>query len=198
MEIDLVRAIDTFLEFQPELQAPTLHPAFLVADSKRNEDLIPVFWLYEEKENQFRFYHAFHLSQISDTDYYDIRSAYGYGGPLANTNDAAFLSRAWKFYTQWCAEKKVVAEFVRFHPLLENWKYYQGAVWPERQTVWIDLLNQDRMNLYDKRVRTSIRKAINQGLKITWLSGSDALSIFPNFYRTAMQDIITNDFYFFS
>src|ERR1041385_4589607 len=48
----------------------------------------------------------------------DAISPYGYGGPLANTEDAAFLSAAVDALVAGLRERGVVSAFVRLHPLL--------------------------------------------------------------------------------
>jgi len=57
--------------------------------------------------------------QVSE-ECYDIQTVYGYSGPLSNTKDPRVLGRLWEPFREWCKEKKVVAEFIRFHPPLEN------------------------------------------------------------------------------
>jgi lipid II:glycine glycyltransferase (peptidoglycan interpeptide bridge formation enzyme) len=69
---------------------------------------------------------------------------------------------------------------------------------PERETVWIDLTQPDLIANYEKRVRASIRKGVNAGLEVKWLSGGAAFAVFPDFYRNAMKDIVQDDFYLFS
>ena len=61
--------------------------------------------------------------------YLDITSAYGYGGPLVSTPDGgpADATRRVRLlglfraeFSAWCREQRIVSEFIRFHPLLEN------------------------------------------------------------------------------
>ena len=47
----------------------------------------------------------------------DLETAYGYGGPLATTLDPVFLAAAWEGFAQWCRQRRVVCEFLRFHPI---------------------------------------------------------------------------------
>ena len=39
----------------------------------------------------------------------DIESAYGYGGPLSNTDDDEFLKQCFESFSNWCLEQNVVA-----------------------------------------------------------------------------------------
>jgi len=47
-------------------------------------------------------------------------SIYGYGGPIASTEDPAFLTAAHATIEAHQREAGVISEFVRFHPLLDN------------------------------------------------------------------------------
>ena len=86
-----------------------------------------------------------------------MQSAYGYGGPVASTTDPAFLQSASAVWKDWCQEKKVLVEFIRFHPLLENWRFFSGDIFDDRMTVWIDLAVPGLMAQYTTRVRTAVR-----------------------------------------
>src|SRR5439155_16485764 len=59
-------------------------------------------------------------SEALDRVAYDLETVNGYTGPLATTDDPAFLRGVWEGFHEWCVDRGVVAEFVRFHPLLEN------------------------------------------------------------------------------
>jgi len=56
--------------------------------------------------------------------YKDIETAYGYSGPLSNSSNVNFIEKAQSIFSEWCHDKNVVAEFIRFHPLLKNTNFY--------------------------------------------------------------------------
>src|SRR5215203_3641715 len=86
------------------------------------------------------FFYPFLLKPIDDT-WFDIETVYGYTGPLSTTTDPDFLNETWRLFSDWCRESKVVAEFIRFNPLLDNTRYVDPAceVKLNRETVVINL-----------------------------------------------------------
>jgi hypothetical protein len=164
-------------------------------DAERSGDMEPFFWLYEEGEKLV--YQGGHVASIPGTRYRDIQTPYQYGGPVSNSQDPAFLLRAWQAYTSWCAENAVALEFVRFHPLLRNWDIYPGEAVFNRAAIWVNLARSDLMASYQTRVRTAVRKAIKSGLRVEWRSGPESAEWFREFYHTVMREIGAEQFYFF-
>ncbi|GIO07336.1 hypothetical protein J31TS6_33640 [Brevibacillus reuszeri] len=195
MQIPYERALDIFNRFEREDKCPSLHPSYLLIDAKREPGLEPTFFLYEEEGHIY--YHAFHMAKVPNTPFFDIQSPYGYGGPLSSTSDDCFLIRAWNEYRSWCNSKKVIAEFIRFHPILNNFKNYKGEVINERETVWINLQTEDLFSQYQTRARRKIRKAEGNGLRIEWCSFEEFYSWFPNLYVELMNKLNAEPFYYF-
>ncbi len=65
--------------------------------------------------------------QVLDQELFDIETPYGYGGPISNSEDADFLSEANRAFSEWCISHGVVAEFIRFHPLLQNQRWVRSG-----------------------------------------------------------------------
>lgn len=189
-------ALEVFERFNDLQKAPSLHPYYIVADAKRDPALEATFIVYEGDE-AFT-YHGLHLKKIEGTRYYDMQSPYGYGGLIASSDDRAFLSQAWSEQTAWCQEHKVMVEFIRFHPLLKNWRYYEGEVFYNRQTVWLDLTNENLLMSYSTRARTAIRKALKNGLQVEWWGRDDFLPVFLNIYHGVMQELDAENMYYFN
>jgi hypothetical protein len=195
MWINFERALKAYDRLEGSYQLPTLSPIYVEIDAQRQDDLEPFFWLYEEGENFV--YQGGHLARIPATHYRDIQTPYQYGGPVSNKDDAAFLLRAWQEYTGWCRENAAVLEFVRFHPLLRNWNIYPGEATFNRIAVRVDLASTDLMTSYQTRVRTAVRKAEKNGLRVEWREGSESAEWFMEFYHSAMREIAADQFYFF-
>ena len=195
MQISYERALEAFGRLEDSCQLPTISPAYVLIDAERDKELAPFFWLYEEGEKLV--YQGGHLASIPGTQYRDIQTPYQYGGPVSNTVDSAFLLRAWQEYTPWCSENAVAVEFVRFHPMLRNWDLYPGEAVFNRAAVWVDLALSDLMTSYKPRVRTALRTAVKNGLRVEWRSGPESTEWFTKFYHTAMREIGTEQFYFF-
>ncbi len=189
------KAADVLQRLPAGLQAPSLHPNYLLADAKRGSDLSPCFFVHEEGGESY--YHAFHTEPVPGTEFIDVQSAYGYGGPVASTTDREFLRAASAAWSAWCQESKVLVEFIRFHPLLENWRFFSGDSFDDRATVWIDLAISDLMAGYATRVRTAIRKAMKAGLRVEWWGTAQFLAVFPALYADTMRTIGAEDGYFF-
>lgn len=62
------------------------------------------------------------------TGYYDISTPFGYGGPVVRShqNSAALVSRFREKFCSYCREQKIIAEFIRFHPLQGNALPFKG------------------------------------------------------------------------
>lgn len=195
MQVDFSTAVRMFELLPGRQQSAYLHPYYVMADVSRDQDLEPVFFVYREKDHIF--YHAFHLGKVKGTDFSDIQSPYPYGGPLSSTLDRGFLKKAWSNYISWCQEKNILAEFVRFHPLLENWLYYPDEIRYMRKTVWIDLEPADLLSAYTARVRTALRKAQKHGLQINWINDQYAYKTFLELYFQAMKRLQAEEFYYF-
>lgn len=132
-----------------------------------------------------------------DKEYYDIQGAYGYNGIISSTEDAEFIAAFWEAFDAYCQEQDIVAEFTRFHPLLNN----QRLVSPKmkaffsRNTVALDLTDDDIwMHQISSKNRNMIRKAEKEGVTIV---ESDDYETFRRLYDGTMTDLHAEDFYFF-
>jgi hypothetical protein len=189
-------AILVFDNLPSRLRAPSLHPGYVLSDATRADSLSPTFFVYQSGGESF--YHAFHTEAVHGITAIDVQSPYGYGGPVATTTDAHFLSEAWTEYHQWCQENDVLVEFMRFHPCLENWRFFSGEVWYDRDTVWLDLSRTAVMDGYAVRSRTAVRKAVASGVKCEWVAAESFLEEFPQLYLAAMNRLGASDAYRFS
>lgn len=189
------RAERVLARIEGRLTCPSHHPAYLRIDAMRESGLSPAFFLYEE--GQEAFYHAFLIRAVPGLDLYDIQTPYGYGGAVATTSNSSFLSRAWTSFHAWCRENNILAELVRFHPLLENWRLYPGEVMFNRETVGIDLTGGNLFAQYLTRARRKVRKALRQGLIVEWTDHAEFFRYFPLLYQRLMEEREAQPFYFF-
>lgn len=124
--------------------------------------------------------------------YQDIEGVYGFSGPIATTNDPEFLAEAWTAFDGWAAEQRVVAEFVRFNPLLANERFAPSSMTCERvrQHVIVDLRRDpDRIwsEVYSKKNRNMIRKAEREGLTVRFEDPDGHVEDFTRLYRETMD-----------
>lgn len=196
MRIDLEQAESFFAALPRERQIASLHPRYVIADAARDERLEACFHGFAEGGRCWM--HAVHRSALPGVGGFDAQSPYGYGGPLSNSDDPEFLARAWAVYRDWQRQSGCVAEFVRFHPLLNNELWYGGTVRDDRATVWIDLALVDLLGSYAGRARTAIRKAQKCDVEFAWIKTDRAcIEKFSRFYREAMLALNASVFYHF-
>ncbi len=140
-----------------------------------------------------------------DRDYYDIQGAYGYNGVVSTSDDRSFLQGLSDAWQQWCQEYYVVAEFIRYNPVLQNEKRCFWAPPIEAlDNVLLYLNSYDEVwkHAYHRDVRTSIRKARQYGLTFSAHFGSEITAaqfdIFQSLYLHTMQRRNASSFYLFS
>lgn len=134
-----------------------------------------------------------------DKEYYDIQGAYGYNGLIASTNDAKFIAEFWAAFDAWCQENDIIAEFMRFHPLLNNQRLASPKMktFFSRHTVALDLglsLDEIWTQQFRSKNRNMIRKAEKEG--VTIVESAD-YEIFRKLYDGTMTNLNAENYYFF-
>lgn len=132
-----------------------------------------------------------------DREYYDIQGAYGYNGLISSTDNPKFISDFWNVFDAYCQENDIIAEFMRFHPLLNNYLLASPKmkIFFSRHTVGLDLSDDDIwMHQISSKNRNMIRKAEKEGVQIV---ESDDYETFKILYDGTMSDLHAEDFYFF-
>ncbi|MDD3567448.1 MAG: GNAT family N-acetyltransferase [Bacteroidales bacterium] len=140
-----------------------------------------------------------------DKEYFDIQGAYGYNGVLTNTYNCTFIDNFYKSFYNYCQPNNIIAEFTRFHPLLENQKFSINhmQVLFDRETISIDLTkNYDEIwkNDYSSRNRNMIRKAEKQGYTCKIISKPLKTEIdnFISIYLNNMEMVGAEEYYYFN
>ena len=129
-----------------------------------------------EDGNDLALY-PFLLNRINDLgyklqeSYYDIQGAYGYNGVVYSSDDLDFIRRFYNSFEKFCKSNNIIAEFTRFHPILENNKFSENFfdVIYDRQTVYIDLSQKyDYIyKNYTRSAKQNLQKAVVADLKNT-------------------------------
>jgi UDP-N-acetylbacillosamine alanyltransferase len=134
-----------------------------------------------------------------DDGFYDLETAYGYGGYYSTTEDPRFLEKALNAYHQRCVDERIIAEFVRFHPYntfpsVNNG--YLDFLTPERQTVSIDLTipKEERWSGYSSTTRNILRK-VTPHLVFQETKNIDG---FMHLYQSTMEKNNANSYYYFT
>lgn len=134
-----------------------------------------------------------------DKEYYDIQGAYGYNGIISSTDNPELIAEFWEAFDAYCQENDIIAEFTRFHPLLNNQRLASPKMktFYSRHTVSLDLsLSEDDiwMRQISSKNRNMIRKAEKEGVTIV---ESNDYNSFMQLYNGTMKDLHAEDFYFF-
>lgn len=135
--------------------------------------------------------------KISKKKYFDITTPYGYGGFIIEGNDKKSLE---KEYIDFCVKENIICEFVRFHPIIENFK--NNTIYELNclgDTITMDTSDKDTIwkNITSKN-RNMIRKAYKSGMKIYWGRNPQIIKSFMKIYNETMDRDEANSYYYFS
>lgn len=159
-----------------------------------------------KKANNF-FYLPYIKNQISkkllSEDYFDFETAYGYSGPLSNSEDKVFLNQAWENFNIFCSKARIIAGLIRFNPFLDNHliskqKFIRISF---EKDIVIKNLKKDSKDIYEqyeKDVKSNIKKAIKNNILINIDNSTAAIKSFRKVYIKLLKTKKTNDFYFFT
>ena len=159
-------------------------------------------FVYEDSGNIFLFPYLKRNIKLLGSGYYDFETPYGYGGPLSTVTDPQFIRDAWGAFLNISRSQKLIAGFIRFHPLLANYKGVNMLlpVYLDRKTVAIDLtLPKERLfseEIHSKH-RNVIRKAQDHGLRFVVDEDFKNLDAFIKIYKRTMDSMIADEFYYF-
>jgi hypothetical protein len=153
-------------------------------------------------------YYSFILRPIfvngEPLDYSDIITPYGYGGPITlaceNCEKQKLLKSFDIEFSKYCADNRIISEFVRFHPLFNNIEYCKEIYDVEfnRHTIVIDLtLGDIAKDSFSSKCRNMIRKAINNGIVIDFDFTGNSINEFHRLYTLTMQKNNAKNYYFF-
>ncbi|WP_335870609.1 GNAT family N-acetyltransferase [Bacillus sp. 2205SS5-2] len=179
---------------------------------ERNGDGKAILFIYHEQEN-FVYYPFFirslkdlpeSINPSSGEEFFDITTPYGYGGPNPNLkgceDEKGFLHRFHDVFHQYCVENNIITEFIRFHPLLQNQKYFdESFIHYSRNTVYIDtsIDKEEIWENYHSTHRNRIRKSLKNNFKIRHRSLKEHKD-FRRLYYSTMNKNNALDYYYFS
>lgn len=146
------------------------------------------------------------IVRVGDADvdggWSDLESVYGYSGPLATTQDTDFVARAWQAFEAWCVEERVVAEFIRFSPLLRNEALAAPGtdVVHDRDTVLLrlDVSEEELWSSYPSVQRNMVRKAERSGLLARAVSVEAGIRDFRRVYEATMERVGADRYFLLS
>ena len=167
-----------------------------------------VNWRYEGCEGIVNHMFLFRKIPINlnDGDWFDIITPYGYGGPVIQEVRSGHQKKDLvcafeKSFSEYCKEKRIVSEFVRFHPILNNAQDFVDVYHAEhiRNTVGTDLKHySDPVAAeFSKSCRKTIRQAINKGVSWKITVNPQNLDRFREIYYATMDRNRADTYYYF-
>ena len=148
--------------------------------------------------------HAYACSPISSTGLYDVEPLMGYSGMLANTTQAEFLQAALAEYSAFCRHRGVVAELLRFSPMMRNHEpldgLFGGLRLTEQKPIAYIRLSTDHeamLATYARDCRTKVRKGLRRYEHRELLKSSPEWDLFVAMYRRSMQALGANPAWLF-
>lgn len=167
------------------------------------------FWLYLDDKN-FLLY-PYIISSVNSLGYdlaydvHDVCGAYGYNGPIGNVQDLSLIVAFNNQLKEYFADRRVVTEFVRYCPLINNRVYHsytdQSHV---LDNVYIDLgmgLDTVWNDSFEYSVRKTVTKGIAYRLSTEIYTGKrltvSEIEIFHTIYSSTMERNSADDFYHF-
>ena len=168
-----------------------------------------IFLVYYYNDNE-RFCYVVMQSDVAKCDkfkglieegrYFDWETPYGYGGPLT---DGSISEETQKDFLnaikQYCTNHGIVSQFIRFHPLLENYdtlplvmetRYLRDTIFIDTESPELIMANMDGKN------RNMVRKAIKNNVTIIKKDITE-FDDFLSMYNETMKKNGADDYYIF-
>lgn len=162
-------------------------------------------------ENQYgKIKHQFIKREIpeslwSQEKLYDIVTPYGYGGPVvleaAEGEKEKLVNSFYSAFSEYCRAERIVSEFIRFHPVLNNaldFKEVYQPIW-DRNTLGTNLRDFEDpvQSEFSKRCRKNIRQAVGKGVSFRICYQPKSLDLFKTIYYDTMTRNAASDYYYF-
>ena len=129
---------------------------------------------------------------IPNGKYFDWETPYGYGGPLTDSVISEEAQAAFKKeITEYCSGRGIISQFVRFHPLLENYNTMPYVIETKylRDTIFIDTANPGLIMLnMDSKNRNMVRKAQKNKVSIIKKDITEFEDFIPMYVETMKKN----------
>lgn len=142
------------------------------------------------------------VGKIPEGEYFDLATPYGYGGWLFEGEEKEdSFDKFSEEYTSLCKDNKIVSEFVRFHPVLENASFINDRYYDTvllGPTVAIELDDKEKIwERYSSKNRSHIRVAMKEGVSVKIDNSKEAFEQFMKIYETTMDHDDADSYYYF-
>jgi len=176
-----------------------------------NEEGVPYLFYFQSNEGSaaqvslVRDLSSIAVTKPEYSHFKDMVTPYGYGGPLLSVaedrSDSRVMVQFRSSLQEYCLRENIIAEFIRFHPLLNNpaQNSSNGITSICRgKTVYMDLsLPKDEIwRSLAPSNRNKIRKSLKNGVQIT-SGGRQYVQDLFNLYNQRMHNLQATHNYFF-
>jgi hypothetical protein len=147
--------------------------------------------------------HAIAPKPIGGTGLYDVEPFIGYGGLLTNSDDKYFLHEALLAYSAACRNLNVIAELIRFDPLLLNHQFFidrdELNVVSAKHVIVVSCENNFEMQVshFSKSCRSTLRRGLRD-YHARVLDKSREIEVFRNLYEGSIARIAADKRWLFS
>ncbi|MDI6704136.1 MAG: GNAT family N-acetyltransferase [bacterium] len=170
-----------------------------------NEENYIIYPFFKRKLSLLPFYSS--MSERGE-EVFDSVSPYGYSGPLARIRDRSITSSLWKAFLdkfhEYCIKERIVAEFVRFHPFINNkgqlMEFCSRQLKEINRVVFVDLTAsvEDIWRDVDRDNRRKINKARRNGITVHFERNLESVMHFYEMYAETMKRKEARPEYIFS
>lgn len=164
---------------------------------------------YHESDGSV-FYYPYLITETSkignvilDEPVYDIKSVFGYTGPLFVNEDDDFVKSSYVLFQKYCVEKNFICELIRFNPVLENHLNLSGLKCFEfigvKKYILLDLkVHEDFRENYKPKFKKEIRRYNDISERIKNTVDKESIEKFKNLYQKQMLEKNADSYYLFS
>ncbi|QTQ08968.1 GNAT family N-acetyltransferase [Macrococcoides canis] len=138
--------------------------------------------------------------KLKRNKYFDIISPYGYGGTIIQSTNYEEINEYFEEYNHYCLKNNIISEFVRFHPLKNNFDLINDEyeIIKLGETVALNLGSEDEIwSNIQSRMRNKIRKSLKDGVEIFFSNDASLMEIFKDIYEETMHKNNADEYYFF-
>lgn len=178
------------------------HPEYVALFTSTGDRALAVFY---EAGGGTKLLYPFILRQImregQATDFTDITTPYGYGGPAywGGALDQPVVEDFWMRFENWSTDHAVVSEFIRFGLFPNSTVPYPGEQ-IERQAnivVSLDQTEDELWRSFEPKVRKNVKRALRDNVEISIQESSDGFDAFHRIYTSTMERRSADDGFYF-
>lgn len=159
----------------------------------------PILIVYEQAKNIVAF--PFLYRRIPDSEYFDLSSVYGYGGPINKLNDSFRAQDYHKALQEFFEDNGIISVFSRLHPYINQESILTGlgAIEALGKVVNIDvtLPQEASRRSYQKSLKNQVNKLRRTCTIRNAETKKDVLEFIDIYYEN-MKRLNASEHYFFS